>query len=339
MISKTGAVLALALALLACVPAYAADASDVGSCYRSQLDGNGIAVYDAVAALGASQDRTLDLTVEFPVPVLQQTRESAEGYAVKTVAAALASLYYESPLLIWLWDLPSKTVDVVPSVDTAVLSGDGKEYFVASSASFSLKAPDKYSSTPVQDVLKEVKDACSGLTYQGNDAEKAKSIFKHLSGVSLKKDDEGAISDIHDAVCAKSSSSAGVAAAFTYMASLNGLDACTVKGMLYDGSEGAIHYWNAVHSAGSWYATDVEAKFVMAGSGTREGGDPFGATHTPNPDLTVHNGLVAPDLAREGYEYPDETPFLQKYGAYILVGLMAVIMVVMLYIGARDGFA
>jgi hypothetical protein len=77
----------------------------------------------------------------------------------------------------------------------------------------------------------------------------------------------------------------------------------------------------------------------MAGSGTREGGDPFGATHTPDPDLTVHNGLVAPDLAREGYEYPDETPFLQKYGAYILVGLMAVIMVVMLYIGARDGFA
>ena len=339
MISKTGAVLVLALALVACFPAYAADASDAGPCYRSQLDGNGIAVYDAVAALGTSESHTLNLAVEFPVPVLQQTRASAEEYAAKTVAAALSSLYYESPLLIWLWDLPLKTVDVAPSVETAVLSGDGREYFVASSASFSLQAPDRYSSKPVQDVLREVKEACSDLKYQGNDAEKAKSIYKHLSGVSSKEDEEGAISDIHDAVHARSSSSAGVAAAFTYIASLNGLDACTVKGMLYDDSEGVTHYWNAVLSGDSWYATDVEAKFVMAGSGTREGGDPFGATHTPNPDMAAGNGLSAPDLAREGYEYPDETPFLQKYGDYILVGIMAAIMVAMLYIGVRDGFA
>ncbi|MBO4569344.1 MAG: hypothetical protein J5674_05265 [Candidatus Methanomethylophilaceae archaeon] len=340
MISKTGAALMLALALAACLPACAVDASDADSFYRSQLDDNGLAVYDAVSARVSSTEHSLDMSVEFPTPVLQSTAESAEKYAVQAVNAALAALYYDSPLLIWLWDLPLKTVDVSVSTEKAVLSGDGKEYYIAVSVSFTLESPSRYSGTPVQDAMRQVEDACSGLIYSGNDAEKAKSIYRHLSGVSSKQDAEGEISDIHDAVCGKSSSSAGVAAAFTYIAAKNGLGACTVKGLSYsDFSDGVDRYWNSVLSGGSWYAVDVGEGFVMAGSGTKEGGDVFGSTHVASLDMKSPNGLRAPDLARAGYEYLDETPFFQRYGAYVLVGVMSAIVVAMLYVGVRNGSA
>ncbi len=340
MISKTGAALMLAVALAACLSACLADASDAESYYRSQLDDNGRAVYDAVSACASSDDRILEMEVGFPAPVLQSTEESAKGYAVRMVNAALASLYYESPLLIWLWDLPLKSLDVSVSTEKAVLSGDGREYYIAVSASFELESPGRYSGTPVQEVIRQAEEACSGLVYKGNDAEKAKSIYKHLSGVTAKKDAEGEISNIYDAVCVKSSSSAGIAAAFTHIAKINGLDACTVKGTSYAGSsEGEEYYWDAVRSGGSWYAVDVKGGCLMAGSGTKDGDETFGSTHSASLDMKSPNGLRAPDLAREGYAYPDETPFFQKYGAYVLVGVMSAIIIAMLYIGARDGLA
>ncbi|MBR6204384.1 MAG: hypothetical protein IKQ60_04925 [Candidatus Methanomethylophilaceae archaeon] len=336
MISRTGILLTLAAVALLLLPTSCADATSSYNEYASQLDENGKAVYDSLSVFESSQSPVLDLRAGFPRVVLYATEEEAKDAAVRTVNDALAAKYLSDPYGIWLWNLPTKSVEVKPDITAVKIEGDQKTYCTVVSASFSLSVPEKYQDK-VPEVLEAVKDAAK--TFGGSDSDKAKAIAKHLSGIT-KEDEEGAVSDIYDALVKRSSSSFGIAAAYTYLAAQNGLEAITAKGAFYGSSDkGSACCWNLVHTEGAWYAVDASKGHIMVGSSTSVGSTPFISAYSPDLDMKDPNDLDAPDLNRTAYPYPDETPFLEKHGAFILVALMVAIVVASLFYGARKGYA
>ena len=333
MISRTGMLLTLVAVALLLVPTSYSYADGSSSEYVSQLDENGKAVYDSLSVFETSVDAVLSISAEFPRIVLYDSEESAKNAAILTANNALAAKYLSDPYGIWLWNLPTKSVAIAPEVSPITL-GD-KSYFTVVSVSFDLSVPEKYQED-VPKILKEVKEAAK--TFSGSDSDKAKAIAKHLSGIS-KEDEEGAVSDLYDALVKKSASSYGIAAAYTYLAELNGLEAVTVKGTYYGSTdEGSSHCWNAVRVDNVWYAVDASKNCIMAGTGTAIGTATFASAYSANLDMKDANDLVSPDINRTAYPYPDDTPFLEKYGAYILVALMVVIVVASLYYGVRKGY-
>ncbi len=323
----------VAVALLL-VPSSCSDADAASSAYVSQLDENGKAVYDSLSVFATSQDAVLTINADFPRIELYDDEQSAKNAAILTVNNALAAKYLSDPYGIWLWDLPVKSVEIEPAISPISLGE--KSYYTVVSVSFDLSVPEKYKTT-VSETLKEVKDAAK--TFEGTESEKAKAIAKHLSGIT-KEDEEGTVSDLYDALVNKSASSFGVAAAYTYLAGINGVDAVTVKGDYYGSTdEGKTYCWNAVCLDNAWYGVDCYNKCIMAGSGTKVSTVPFISAYLSDLDMKSPNDLVSPELNRTAYPYPDDTPFLEKYGAYILVALMVAIVVASLYYGVRKGYA
>ena len=336
MISRTGMLLALMAVALLLVPSSCSAAEGSDSSYVSQLDENGRSVYGSLSVFETSNDAVLEITAGFPRTVLYQTEDAAKIAAAQTVNDALAAKYLSDPYGIWLWDLPVKSVEVVPEVAPMKIEGDQKAYYAATSVSFKLSAPEKYQSD-VASILDEVKK--SAKTFNGSDSDKAKAIAKHLSGIS-KEDGEGTVSDLYDAIVKRSASSFGVAAAYTYLAGLNDLEAVTVKGLYYGTSdEGKSGCWNAVRTGDAWYAVDATKNMIMSGTGTKIGSATFASSYSADLDMKDDNSLVPPEIGRTAYPYPDETPFLEKYGAHILVALMVAVVLISLLYGVRKGYA
>ncbi len=327
--------MAFAVAMLLALPVQSADSEGAGDVYASQLGENSSAVYAELSKISGSVEASQTITAEFPRVVLFQTEDDAKGYAASEVSDAAAAKYLGDPYFIWLWDLPVKSIEVVPVITSVTLSGDPAVYYAVSSVSFQLSVQEKYADS-VEKTLNEIRDALK--KYSGSESGIAKSIVKNLSGISKKDDGEGEISDLYDALVKKSSSSAGIAAAFTYVAVNNGLDAATVKGMYYgDSSEGTAAYWNECAADGKWYAVDAAKGLTMVGSATPVSGSSFASVYYPELDLKDPNGLIPPGLEREGFPYPDDTPFYVKYGPIIFMAVIGLIVVAALFAGMRQG--
>lgn len=372
---RTGAVLALVLVSVIVAPALVsagADAEDSAgdSYYRSQLDANALAVYDAVTSkfLESTYDETVQIApVKFPEPVLCADAESAQAYADLAINSALAAKYYSSPESIWLWDLPVTDVQVTADIGQVSVSGYQQQYSVVKSVSFSLTVPEEYrdpdNSTPdvneVAVAVQEVRDAAADLVYSGDVNEKVRQINQRLLNVKSAEDEEGTISNIHDALVGGSSSSAGIAAAFTYLCSINNIQGLTVKGTVYtafagdsdaEATESHIGYWNVVYAssgeASAWFATDVTCntsseECLMAGANTSvtigKGLERFSATHVADLDLASPNSLQQPNLSDGSYPYEDPSEQLIQYGSYILLAIITAIILYVVYMAAKRG--
>ncbi len=345
------AVLVLAVALFAPLISDDSDAAEQ-SFYMSQLDENGCAVFNALGGLLGNYSNTAEVGVKFDRITLFEDEGSARAYAGSVVDDALAAKYYSEPLIPHLWDLPVSYPEVTVNISEATLSDDPVKYYIVTGVSIILSVPEDMQDDPNTDgnelekKVNEVKEAVRSFSPSGgNDADKVKSIAGHLKSVRAAEDAEGEVSNIYDAVVTKRSSSAGVAAAFTYYCMANSIESVTVKGLVYDGSDSTVEYWNAVRTGGSWYAVDTmkynqgNKAYLMAGSATQvvtgESPERFSTTHVADLELSEPNGLNAPSLNRTEYPYPDDTPFLEKYGGWIILVLIIAIAAVFMVKAAK----
>ncbi|MBQ8179995.1 MAG: hypothetical protein IJ026_06135 [Candidatus Methanomethylophilaceae archaeon] len=351
------AVLVLMLTVAAPLSSGGSDAAG-GSFYQSQLDPNGNAVYEALGSLRGDYSNSATVEVALPTPVMHADAAAAEAYAVGTVMDALAARYMGDPLIVHLWDLPVSVPDVGVTTSVVTVSGDGGasgRYHTASSVTFTLTVPADMLDDPateaneLADRMEGLKAVAKGMTVSGEVPSEAKSLVGKLSGTKVVSDPEGEVGNMYDALVIRSSSSAGIAAAYTYLCTLNGIDAVTVPGTVYgsDG-EGTAAYWNAVLYDGGWYAVDVcsdrsadDGEYVMAGASTSvpvgKDTEMFSAVNVADTSVVVPNSLTSPGLVRDGYEYPDDSTFFERYGAHIFMVVLVGIIVACIVYGIRSG--
>lgn len=348
------------------VPAGSADAAE-GTDYSSQLDANGQTVYAAVSERfateinGSAPQGELSFFVYFADPMLFATAEQAQAYGVDTVNSALAAIYYSDAEAVWLWDLPVAAPEIVVSCGDVEISQPGSEtasgsYIMPLYAEFRLSVPadmaDDSATTEneIMQAIQAMRDARTEVT--GDIGQKVQAIANSLHGVRVVEDEEGAVSNAYDALVGRSSSSAGIAAAFTYLCEYNQVDALTVRGTVVTNADGdtAVGYWNAVFDGEStWYAVDVavyngdDRDPLLAGMSTLvpvSAGDAnrgFGSTHVADLDLAAPNSLESVQVSATGYDWPDDRTFLEKWGTHVVVILLVVIVAAVMLHAVRTG--
>lgn len=352
MCPKSVVVLAIAAVAVMMCPllAPAAEGADPGSegFYVSQLDRTEKDLYEQIVAEFARQAEEPSNDVQFRLSVTADSDESAKASALETANNVLSAMYFTDPSHPWIWDYPVK--GLTESNISASTSSEGTCNFT-----FVLSVPADVADNPETEEENELLNAMNALkekviSCDGSVNDKVSRINDELRGIRSADDAEGEISNPYDALVGRSSSSAGVAAAFTIIASASGLDAVTVRSDALNTNFDATvpAYWNAVREEGSWYGVnctlngDDHRNCLMAGMGspvaygssTREFGGIFGAV---NLDMASQNDLTAPALAAIGVEWPDDTPFYMKYGGYIVLVIIAVVIVAMLVHAIRTG--
>ena len=350
------AVLAVVFVILA-VP-FAAGGTDaaVGQSYNSQLDDNGIEVYDQLSKLAGCYSNTAQVSADFGKMVLFDSEDEAKAYGERVAHDAMAAKYYSDPMIAHLWNIPvvSVPVDVSTAEVTVTAKQQADVYFIASSVSFQLAVPEEMKDDPSTETnelaqkMDEVKSAVMKKDFDGQTQYLVRDVASYLKGIKDIDDEDGKVSNIYDALISKKSSSAGVAAAFTAICTFSGVDTITVKGNVFDNDdEPSTAYWNQVRIGDTWYAVDAVMKnsgydgYMMAGFSSEvsdgESVSLFSATHVADLDMADENGLVAPQLSRDTFPYPDETPFLQKYGAHIMLLIIGLIIVFTLLHAVKHG--
>lgn len=348
------------------VPAGSADAAE-GTGYTSQLDANGQTVYAEVSERfaneinGSAPQGQLTFLVYFADPMLFSTAEQAQVYGVDVVNSALAAIYYGDAEAVWLWDLPVTAPEVVVNCGEVQVSQPGSDvaagtYMMPLSAEFTLSVPADVAddpATPENDIMQAIqamRDARAEVS--GDIGQKVQAIADRLRSVRIVDDEEGSVSNAYDALVGRSSSSAGIAAAFTYLCAYNQIEAQTVKGTVVTNAAGDTEtgYWNAVYDGEStWYAVDVtvydgdDRAPLLAGMSTLvevSAGDAmrgFGSTHVADLDLAAPNSLESVQIPASGYEWPDDRSFFEKWGTHVVVILLVVILAAVLLHAVRTG--
>ena len=379
---KTKLVAALAvfcfIAIMA-VPTVQADAgSDTG--YSSQLDANGQKVCQEVGDRFASEisggnpQGKLQFLISLSDPVLFETEEQAAAYATDMVNSALAAIYYTDAEAVWLWNLPITVVDVTVTCGDVKITYPSSDrapgtYVMPVSVMFSVEVPGDVADDPSTEanetygVITELREA--RFEVGGSVSEKVKAIADRLHSVSIvdnptedaSSGDDGESSDgprvtdvgnAYDALVGGSSSTEGLAAAFTYLCRYNGVEAYTVRGAVVtpDGEETGC--WNVVRDddeAGTVYAVDVsmyngdDRSPLMAGASTPVSatGDGFSAVHVADLDLASGTTLSPIAISTSGYDWPDDRTFMEKYGTHVFATVLVAIVAAVLVYALRTG--
>ncbi|MDO5852679.1 MAG: hypothetical protein Q4Q62_01185 [Thermoplasmata archaeon] len=363
MSSKTVTLLVIAMVAAVALPAVLQDASaDASDHYKSQLDGNGQGIYEAMAAAftAAEESPGDEVQVQYTasMPVLFTTADSLEEYVKSLVRNTLAAYYLSDPSPIWLWNYPlvdDLSADIGLTFTYRTVTFDGASWITLTSVSFTLTVPDAYKddtsteTNEVADAIAAVKAAAEAVTVsEGTIQDKVSSINDALRAKTVTTDAEGTVGNIYDALVTGTSSSAGIAAAFTYLCSLHGVTAVTAVGDVQGTDGTSTGYWNEVKEDDAWFAvdctwnTDTARNCLMVGTtstvtfnSTSYG---FGATHYV--DLTgLSDTLVDPDLSSEGVSWPDDSTFVDKYGGYIILALIVIVIAVAFFHAIRTGVA
>ena len=159
------------------------------------------------------------------------------------------------------------------------------------------------------------------------------------------------MSNAYDALITGESSSAGIAMAFTYLCELNGITASTVKGTVVTNADGATEtgYWNVLWDGERWYAADVTIydgdgrEPLMAGMSTMvyvsdmTAHRGFGSTHVADLDLATANSLNAVTVPADGYDWPDDRTFFEKYGTHVMAVIITAIIVGVIIYALKKG--
>ncbi len=347
---KTVPILAILAVLVLAVPTVAVDGAQSKD-YPSQLDDNGKDLYLQLGTMFKDAEKdpvdTLSISYKVPTPSLFKDSASADSYAKAMVKDTLAAYYLSDPSVIWLWDYPVASVEIGVVTGEVRVSGSTSTWYAPTSVTFQLSVPKAFVNDPSTEAnetlvaITAVKDALKA--FEGDTVTKVRSINSELRGIASMTDSEGTVSNIHDALVTKKSSSAGVAAAFTVLAKNSEVDALTVVG--YDSNSNII-YWNQVSMNETWYAVDCtwngsqEKNCLLVGTftsvidGQKTSG--FGSTHSVDLNL-IGTTLQAPAISQTGYFWPDETPFYMKYGAQILLAAIGAIIAVSFLYAIRSG--
>ncbi|MDR3282329.1 MAG: transglutaminase-like domain-containing protein [Candidatus Methanoplasma sp.] len=271
-------VFALVVLLLLALPSVAAadEPADKNASYRSQLDANGKALYDAVKEADAE---TFELTVVLPMPItaknadptLESTRSDLADAVNMTWERTRYALWVAEPMAIWFWHGSD------PRLDDTITFTISNETCAVSQITLKL---DLTEDCPYQDdpstadvnerqqkidaVMKAVGDFESAstdvrgkvgdinrylvdnVTYDPNFKDGAKSSpYDHDAYGALVDNDDGK----RYAVCE------GYAKAFQLLADKLGIPCMTVFGTATPSLE--AHAWNYVKmDNGNWYAVD-----------------------------------------------------------------------------------
>lgn len=357
----------LAMAVLVLTAATAVvDDSDAASSedYMSHLSDSGKGLYTALDAeftkLMEDPKDIASISYDIGTPVLfpmtDEGKEAAKSQAGAMVGDVLAAYYLTNPFPIWMWNYPVTDVsaDVAIEKVSVKVGGETTEWWAVTSVSFQLSVPEQYIDDPdtesneTADAMAAVEAKMTEVT--GSVEDKVSAINDILRGVKSTDDEEGKVSNIHDALVTGTSSSAGVAAAFTYLCKENGLTVQTVLGQVMKSTDGvtATGYWNVVEDEGKWYGVDATwnssdaRNCLMAGSTTKvsmsqDVSSRFGATHLADIDMKTDNSLFAPVLETEGVQWPDDSTFLEKYGAQILMAIVGIVFVLAAIYAIRTG--
>ena len=89
----------------------------------------------------------------------------------------------------------------------------------------------------------------------------------------------------------------------------------------------------------SWYDGDDRSP-LMAGYGTEtpeSNGERFGATHVADLDMTSGNSLVPVAISAEGYSWPDDRTFMEKWGTHVFAVIIVAVIVGVFVYAIRKG--
>ena len=348
--------LAIIIASTMVLAAAPSDGADGESYYYSQLDANGRAIYDALSPYEGYYEPSFTVTVQLPGVVLFDSAATAESYAKDVLTVATWAKYLSEPMFVHLWNLPVEAVagTVTVSEATATVDGDTKTGYVATSVKFTLSVPSKLAED-LESRMKAVKTAAQSISNGvtgSNNAEMAKSIAKAITKdckfTESMDADEGSVSNIYDCLVLGESGSRGFGQAFSLVCQLKGVEAITVSGSYYkDKTERIDSMWNAVECDGKWYDVDlVNYKLgyngtIMAGTTTNLTNNNTNRLHAtvyvPERITGKSIDLMPHEIEREGYEFPDERPFYEKYSDYILLAGVAAIIIAFMAYAVRTG--
>ena len=225
------------------------------------------------------------------------------------------------------------------------------------SVSFTVTVPSEFSDTDperneVMDAVNELREAAD-LKASGTVGDVVKAVARSLSGIRDHTDEEGTVSNAYDALVTGESSSAGIAMAFTYLCERNQVAAATVKGTVVTDSEGATAtgYWNVVWDAEAsrWYGSDstiyngsdetpllagMSSLVLLPSMDVKRG---FGSTHVTELDLSSPNSLESVAIPAEGYDWPDDRTFIEKYGTHVMATIIVAVIVGVILYAMRNG--
>ena len=175
--------------------------------------------------------------------------------------------------------------------------------------------------------------------------------MSELDRLSFKKDEEGKVSNIYEALVNKKTTSAGVAQAFTAVCKQNDIPVLTVPGSNILASDEKLSFWNYVYLEGdvdgetkkSWYIVDptYAVSTGIAGYLTEVSYD--GSTYSMSSahfaDLGFKGAvsLGLPQLEKNKYVPVGGIPFLDKYGEMIFVAIIGAVIVLGMIYAVRSG--
>lgn len=313
---------------------------------------------------GGSPTGTLTIPVFFQMSgnlSLFSTQEEAEAFAVQAVNTALAAIYYTDAEAIWLWDLPIAAPTVAVECRTVTVAEDGGTptgtYYTPVKVEFTVSVPTDFAeNNGISQAIADLREARIEVT--GSVSEKVQAIANSLRNVRVtddtlvlpedaSEDDRLSVSNAYDALVTGESSSAGIAMAFTYLCQYNGVVAETVKGDVVTDSDDNTEtgFWNVVWDGESrWYNCDVtfydgddraplmagvSTSILMPDGVTHRG---FGAVHVADLDLSSDNSLSPTTVPAQGFQWPDDRSFLEKWGTHVMaIIIVAIIVGVILY--------
>ncbi|MBE6514039.1 MAG: hypothetical protein E7Z69_02915 [Thermoplasmata archaeon] len=348
--------LAIIIASTMVLAAAPSDGADGESYYYSQLDANGKAIYNELSNYEGYYEPSFTVTVQLPGVVLFDSANAAEAYAKDVLTVATWAKYLSEPMFVHLWNLPVEAVagTVTVSEATVTVDEDIKTGFVAASVKFTLSVPSKLAED-LESRMKAVKTAAQSISNGvtgSNNAEMAKSIAKAITKdckfTESMDADEGSVSNIYDCLVLGESGSRGFGQAFSLVCQLKGVEAITVNGSYYkDKTERIDSMWNAVECDGKWYDVDL-INYKLGYGGTIMAGTTTNLTN--NNSSRLHATVYVPEritgksidlmpheIEREGYEFPDERPFYEKYSDYILLAGVAAIIIAFMAYAVRTG--
>ena len=355
---RAAPIIALAI-LIASAVAIAAEPSEGAegeSYYYSQLDANGKAIYNELSNYEGYYEPSFTVTVQLPGVVLFDFADAAEAYAKDVLTVAAWAKYLSEPMFVHLWNLPVEAVagTVTVSEATVTVDEDFETGYVATSVKFTLSVPSKLAED-LESRMKAVKTAAQSISNGvtgSNNAEMAKSIAKAITKdckfTESMDADEGSVSNIYDCLVLGESGSRGFGQAFSLVCQLKGVEAITVNGSYYkDKTERIDSMWNAVECDGKWYDVDlINYKLgyggtIMAGTTTNLTNNNSNRLHAtvyvPERITGKSIDLMPHEIEREGYDFPDERPFYEKYSDYILLAGVAIIIVAFMAYAVRTG--
>jgi hypothetical protein len=353
--SRKGIMLAvLVMAVMLSVPLGSFDAVDSDDfTYQSQLDKNGVLVYQQIGKAESVNETTKEFVVEFVInDNVFNDQEEAKRYGDSTVQEALAAEYLTNPMIPYLWNYPVQEVAVEVEVKPVTIidleTGKETNMYSVSKVSFTLSVPEGITS----ESIKTLNDALKEVPVNGDtDADKVTSIMAYLDKLNFQKDEEGKISNIYNALVDKKTTSAGVAQAFTQLCVLNHIHAIIVAGDNVMTSQEDKSFWNYVYlegeiegkTASAWYIVDptyaVSAGIAGYLTQVEANGHIYSmsAAHYTDLDLSAPNDLSVPQLTKDKYVRVGGPSFLEMYGEKILIIVLGAVVILAIVYAVRTG--